>query len=391
MFHDKDGYSHHPLIKKYYMGMEIEIDGNVRALVGGAMSHLSEHMWATTDATLHDGGVEVVTHPHTYDAWVHTFPWGKWTHLIHDEAPDQSHYTSNGIHIHVSRTAFANTKGRVLASHLYKFMQFIQINQDAIQALAGREGGTYCRWEQDRDAVSRVSDAKAATSTRSYERYRPVNTQNPDTIELRFFDGRTDPTFMKRSIQFVHSLIEFTRIGDAKRDRKWETYVLYVRQYALRYSELVAYLNDNTSHLLFAAALAEARYKDHVMPYVKRRTEETRVAQLQEQQHVDMQARERQERINNPPICDCTNCERDRTGPLFPNLPLNLPSENITYEERQRLVDERNEMIEASGQPYRVVRTPYLEQQPQPVSEVEANTAVNVQWITEYIVREDVQ
>ena len=311
-FHSSVEVSYTPLAKQYYMGMEIELEESGH-IVGEVMHKVEEHMWATTDASLYTGGgVEIVTHPHTLEAWNDTFPWDMWERDIHSMVPDQEPYNSNGIHIHVSRSAFNNDKGRMIPSHLYKFMQFIQVNQDPVQRLAGREGNNYCQWGAERDAVSRLSDAKPNTSMSNMERYRPINTQNPTTIELRFFAGLSDPAFMRRSLHFVHSLVEFTRKGNFKSDRSWKAYVGYVRSRALRYPELAAYLNENATLLDAHATIALNRYTLEIKPRIKEQIRQKRAAAMRREQELIAEAAARQALIDNPPLCPCYRCIADR-------------------------------------------------------------------------------
>jgi len=300
------GQSHQPAPNKYYLGMEIELSHTRGGIIADFVNKHHDMMWATTDATV-DDGFEVVTMPLTFDAWRDSFPWGEWTTDIHDVVPNQEGYTDNGIHVHISRSAFANSKGRVLASHLYKFMQFIRVNEDAIMTLAGRGTHSYCRWDQQRDARDSMNDAKASTSTRNYERYRPINTQNRQTIELRFFDGRSDPVFMKRAIQFIHSVCEFTRHGNANSDRTWEVYTTWVSERNDTYPELNAYLNQKARRLLMGALTSEHRYKDQVLPRIKadkaaakQQVRREREAQLRR----DAEVRRLRDSLNTPCVCD---------------------------------------------------------------------------------------
>jgi hypothetical protein len=298
--------SNAPAQGKYYLGMEIEVEDVSAHVVGSFVTRHSERMWATTDATI-DNGFEIVTMPMTYGAWMETFPWDEWTNDIHNRVPDQSEYDSNGIHIHVSRAAFADAKGRPLASHLYKFMQFIRKHESAIQYLSERQGGSYCMWDQQRDARDSVKDAK---STNNYERYRPVNTQNRQTIELRFFDGRSDPTFMKRSLMFVHSLVEYTRHGKAHDKRTWEAYTTYVSDHADLYPELQAYFVSNRRRLLACALTSEFRYTDTVLPIIKRRKEQQRRELIEERNREARIRRERERAIELVDVtCQCVGCQ----------------------------------------------------------------------------------
>ena len=299
-------------IGKYYLGMEIEVEETEAHVIGEFVSMHEDFMWASTDATL-DEGYEIITHPTTYAAWMNEFPWAAWERDLHGNVPAQENYSSNGIHIHVSRTAFADAKGTPMASHLFKFMQFIRINEAAIQMLSERTGGSYCEWNQVRDARDGMNDAKTATSTRNYERYRPVNTQNRATIELRFFDGRTDPVFMKRALGFTASLVEFTRHGKAHDARTWEAYVTYVSDHADLYPDLHSYLVDNRRRLVFNAMTSEYRYTDEVLPSIRARKDRERREVIEERNRQTRIAREREEVVSSiDNVCTCPGCESYR-------------------------------------------------------------------------------
>ena len=359
---DGNGYDYSgvPKAHTYYLGMEIELEDS-RDVVGPVIDEVRDHMFATTDASLDTGGgVEIVTHPLTFEAWNNAFPWEWWKQHIHGAVPDQKVWNSNGIHIHVSRTAFFDKKAKPKASHLYKFMQFIQINQAGIQQLAGRNGNTYCRWDPSRDALSRLPDAKTNTSTDSYERYRPINTQNPDTIELRFFAGLSEPAFMKQCLQFVHSLVEFTRVGNFKSDRSWEAYARYVRRYAMRYPELAVYMNENSRELMVNAVSSEYNYTKTVMPDIKVLRKRAIADRIRTQAIEREREVERARIINNTPDCGCRYCERERNGTLGVPYPDQWYDElpNNTTPERIR---ERNRLITEAELPYRTVRVMYIE------------------------------
>ena len=296
-----------PMVGKYYLGMEIEVEETDAHTIGEFVSAHPDFMWASTDATL-DNGYEIITHPTTYASWMQQFPWAEWERDLHNNVPDQAAYNSNGIHIHVSRTAFADAKGTPKASHLYKFMQFIRINEGAIQMLSGRTSSSYCEWDQHRDARDGMADAKTATSTRNYERYRPINTQNRATVELRFFDGRTDPTFMKRALGFTTSVVEFTRHGKAHDPRTWEAYVEYVSEHAELYPDLNTYLMANKRRLVFNAMTSDFKYSDKVLPDIRVRKERERRQNREAQEVRARELIEREQLMANPAACTCSSC-----------------------------------------------------------------------------------
>ena len=234
----------------YYLGMEIEIEGEGTYDVSVEASPEFPNLWVSTDGSL-DTGYEWITHPGTFAAWMsgNVIDWGKWTRLVHEAVEPQEWYDTNGIHIHVSRNAFRNS-----GSHLYRWMQFIQAHPQAVALIAGRGDAAYCRWDYSRDTVARKKDAKG---DRGSDRYRPINVQNDQTIEVRIFDGLTDPTHMKRALQFVHSTIEYTRNTHGL--GQWSDYTEYVSSNGGLYHELLEFLQGESSVELAATTDTEWR------------------------------------------------------------------------------------------------------------------------------------
>jgi hypothetical protein len=268
-------------------------------------------------------------------------------------------------------------------------MQFIQINEGGIQVLAERDGNTYCRWEQDRDGMTRLADAKTKTSTASYERYRPINTQNADTIELRFFAGLSDPAFMKRSLQFVHSLVEFTRVGNFKSDRSWEAYTRYVRRYAMRYRELASFMNKNERKLLVSAVASEYKYTDTIMPDLKAKRkamhEQDRIAARNERERITRN--ENLGNTNGGEDCVCQYCiiDREEAARLNPTEVVPTPEPEPIPDNWYNVLNDyddisiRNDLMRQHPTvSYRVWTTPIHDQAAATVQHVEQLVAVQV-------------
>lgn len=229
-----------PANNTYYMGIEIELEDAATTI--NDTIHMFPFLWAKTDSSLGRAGVEVVSMPATLEAWNNdgVIDWSRWDREVHQSVRNDGQYGSNGIHIHVSRSAFLKANGRRSASHLYRFMQFIQNHESTIQQFAGRTGNEYCYWNMADDMVERIDNALKPGSG---DRYRPINVQNADTIELRFFDGRSEPDFILAALQFVHAVVEYTRTLSIKSKVSWSAFVRWVstrNEYAMLYSRLTA-------------------------------------------------------------------------------------------------------------------------------------------------------
>ena len=284
---------------KYYMGVEIELEDAVD-IVAPVIPEFPR-LWASHDGSLGSQGVEIISHPGTLAAWNDgtMIDWDHWVNEIHDKVPSQIKYKSNGIHVHVSRTAFNNPKtDKHSAAHLYRFMMFIQWHQQAVQYVANRKGSAhYCKWNGKKDIKSRKEEAEVKSGYT--DRYRPINTNNRATIELRMFNGRSDPAFIMRCIQFTASVVEYTRHRSGKDGLSWEGYVRYVLANAKDYDALAMHLMSARKTLTTLAKNARGKWK-------------TTVANSLRKDRLDRQKEEKRVRefLARQGPCDCRMCEQ---------------------------------------------------------------------------------
>ena len=258
VFHDEQGTSDGPLRGKTYFGIEIEVAAcpmHVPDDYASSYDNHEERMWITTDSSV-ESGYEFVTMPGTLEAIQNgkVIDWDRWSQHVHHNVPPQEQEYSNGIHVHINRGAFDSrlTKyDRSLyyggetppsSAHLYRFMHFLQSHDEAVQTIAGRAMSDYCMWDYTKDTLLRAKDAKGDIG--NHARYRPINTQNPDTIEVRIFDGRTDRVFILRAVEFLHSVLEYTR--KIRGFGTWEGYVAWLKENrALYFSDLYLVVSDH--------------------------------------------------------------------------------------------------------------------------------------------------
>lgn len=258
VFHGDMGYrTYSPERNTTYFGIEIEVahilDEDVEAYAS-TVEDYENKMWITTDSSV-DDGYEFVTMPATLAAIQDgaVIDWDAWSQAIHSRVPDQSRELSNGIHVHINREAFSTRVTKYdrhlfyggepapSSAHLYRFIHFIQSHEHAVQAIAGREYSDYCQWDYTKEVHIRKKDAQG--STNNSQRYRPINTQNHATIEVRIFDGRTDRTFILRAVEFLHSVLEYTR--SIKGFGRWHDYADWLKLNRTQYmSDLYLVVSD---------------------------------------------------------------------------------------------------------------------------------------------------
>jgi hypothetical protein len=182
-----------------FLGPEIELEtpsARSDECVQVAQSYLGDLGYLKADGSLCNG-FEIVTHPMSYAWAMANFPWQMLTELSRRGAT----VTDNtGLHVHVSRAAFAST------CHTYRWMKFIYRNQRQVETLARRSAPEWAAFTtDDRRAVKEY--AKGACSAR----YRAINTGNRDTFELRIFASSLNPVEVQAALGFASATIEYTR------------------------------------------------------------------------------------------------------------------------------------------------------------------------------------
>jgi hypothetical protein len=143
--------------------------------------------------------------------------------------------TTCGLHVHIGKDAFIpaddvskirkNPKGGHLATfrlRIGKFIGFMSSHENLkfISDVAGREPNSYCLPNQvkqkNRFGVHNgIGSAKSIQPNQGYKafpRRSIVNTENPETIEIRVFDSTTDRNQLFRRLEFCHALVEFVKV-----------------------------------------------------------------------------------------------------------------------------------------------------------------------------------
>ena len=102
----------------------------------------------------------------------------------------------NGLHVHISRTAFGHDAEQV-AENVAKIERlFSGANYDLMRALAGRDEDGARRWAPRKSGGDHETrdDYKRSVMNRSRSRYEAVNVTNRDTIEFRLGASTVDPS-----------------------------------------------------------------------------------------------------------------------------------------------------------------------------------------------------
>lgn len=216
-----------------FLGVEIEInteDASLREVAEYVASQVGDVAYMKEDSSI-GTGFELVTHPMSYPWALENFPWAMFNELRNRWGIRNN--TSCGLHVHVSRAAFAD------ARHSYRWLKFVYRSHAQLTKLSRRREYDLSEWGGFKPAsrawaihhakagpaaiqsdswIGRKSawwvkaDRRNQHGSPSYvDRYSAVNAQNEETFEVRFFAGSVYQSQVKAAMGFVHASVEYTR------------------------------------------------------------------------------------------------------------------------------------------------------------------------------------
>jgi hypothetical protein len=210
------------------------------------------------DGSLNDG-FEVVTHPHTLDAYQRDFNWD-FILKLKNQGYRSWNTDTCGLHVHVSRTAFgtgetpwgrSDREALILKrqAHELRFMKLIYDNQRQVERIAGRSGNHFATFGDKGKLVEKVK-----YGNQSNGRYSAINTENDMTLEVRVFKGSLRKERVLSAIEFVSASVEYTRdlkVTAKNQALSWLCFTAYVSDNMETYPNLAlimseSFASDNT-------------------------------------------------------------------------------------------------------------------------------------------------
>ena len=192
----------------YYIGKEIELEPKHYSDVEGVVNAMNTYINAVgmEDSSLNSGGVEVVTHPESWEYLQEKKEdYRKFFAKIQElEYGDDG---NTGLHFHITRPN-DNVVSRVIV--------LIESFKEEIQKLSRRNGDFH--WsrfltdmEQDNTEKLKYQSTKYLKDkyiNEHHDRYVALNLCNRKTIEFRFFNGANNFEEFWGALQFIHNLME---------------------------------------------------------------------------------------------------------------------------------------------------------------------------------------
>ena len=196
------------------------------------VAELGQNVYCKDDGSL-DNGFEIVTEPMTYgyilankDKFTEAFK-----RLVNAGAYSFNSDTT-GFHIHLSKAAFKDK------THMLNFAKIIYEDEKFSSKIAQRSGNSYCYYLNDEDK-KHIDDTIKRCIERGGDRYRAVNFNNTNTVEVRIYKGNLAFDSCLIYIQHVVSIFHYTALA-TKLNKAVSVldYINYVNKRGKIYKEL---------------------------------------------------------------------------------------------------------------------------------------------------------
>lgn len=240
---------------QYHLGFELEVESRDNSRYEGAeiaQDALGSHAYMKDDGSLSDG-FEIVTHPHTLDAYQKEFNWDFIPKLKRQGFRSWNTDTC-GLHVHVSRTAFGtgeppwgrSDRDQIILkrqAHELRFMKLIYDNQRQVERIAGRSGNHYATFGDKGKLVEKVK-----YGNQSNGRYSAINTENDATLEVRVFKGSLRKERVLSALEFVTASVEYTRdlkVTSKNQALTWLAFTGYISSNLETYPNLALIMSES--------------------------------------------------------------------------------------------------------------------------------------------------
>lgn len=235
IFHHTSGVTlSRPKDGEIYYGLELEVQRCPDRITRDFLQSLQDALpnaYFKEDGSL-DDGFEIVTHPGTFA--YHSDRKGMYTDAFKSIREFGLKTSECGLHIHVSRTAFADL------DHLTQFCFMVERWEEELFRFSRRDRDDFEKWTNVYGCRHDKYEMKKKVENQSGQpRYRAVNLNNAKTVEIRLFRSTLNPTKFFAALQLIQALVKASKIE--KRDIHWNQFVAF---YCKAFPELTKYLAD---------------------------------------------------------------------------------------------------------------------------------------------------
>ena len=198
-----------------YFGIELETDDYPSlSRAGDALLALPEHdklFYMKRDGSLHNGGIEIVTHPATLDYHRNEFCWDKITKLVKAHG-GKSHYTETcGLHIHFDKYALGPYHSPTNDENTLKLLFLIEKHWDKLLIFSRRSISQLRFTAPFDDKFRTYTIAQFNEAKHRWGRHKVLNIHPDRTYEFRLFRGTLNVNTLLASIELTDFLCSFVR------------------------------------------------------------------------------------------------------------------------------------------------------------------------------------
>lgn len=195
-------------------GVELEVERTPTTINRLVQVHTPEWGVYKYEAATHNGA-EFVSPPFTF-SWYLARGAEQFRALL--EGWKRSNLAANllggeGMHVHVSRTAFADAK------HLYRFLRLFYGFPAFTTRLSGRDAFQLSRWAEVHISLKGLlqSLVRCHGQLMLRTRYCAINLEHRQSVEVRFFANTLDFGQFDSNLRLVEAAVEFTRTSQSVR------------------------------------------------------------------------------------------------------------------------------------------------------------------------------
>ena len=214
--------------------MSFKSGTNVSRVTGEILSKFPfSVLYAKSDSSVWNGN-EFISHPMTkcfFDktSWEGLFSHGlclpaKEVKLAHD------HFT--GMHVHLAKSCFTT-------HHMYKYINFLYANTAYVELIGERPLNHYCSNFANYQEVKSSSKTK---QTRNRGFINMMGSNKGATMELRFFNGTHTEEMLRKNIEFVCALYQFTLVSSRLDSSNINLFEDFVKKHKYEYRNLCKFL-----------------------------------------------------------------------------------------------------------------------------------------------------
>lgn len=196
---------------KEFFGFELEteVSGDIRECAKVVNKGLKDLVVLKRDGSL-DDGFEIVSHTLTYKKYMNERK--RFDKALKDAVKEgcfSQNARTTGLHIHLSRSGFDNWE------HLARFCQTWYMFKDLTKYIAQRDFGRYREWDDyisgDTSYFKKFLNGNLFRTHDRDHRYRIVNLNNSNTVEIRIFKGILSEKYLSICIEICKLVKEYSR------------------------------------------------------------------------------------------------------------------------------------------------------------------------------------